>query len=64
MEKLWQYAKTIEIFEKICSFRTLIYFRKTMILLGKKTMILYRKLWNFDLLWKKNMVQMKKTILL
>ena len=26
--------------------------KKTMVLL-KKTMVLYRKLWNFDLLWKK-----------
>ena len=29
-------CQTIEIFEKICSLRTLIYFGKTMILLGEK----------------------------
>ena len=46
------------------SFRTLIYYGKTMVLwekygtMGKnygsmeKSVILYRKLWNFDLLWK------------
>ena len=40
--------------------RTLIYYGKAMVLwkqtmgtMGKKTMILYRKLWNFDLQWKK-----------
>ena len=26
----------------------------------EKTMVLYRKLWNFDLLWKKTMVLWKK----
>ena len=49
-------------FEQIYSFITLIYFGKTMVLrkktkhkyYKKKPMVLYRKLWNFDLLWKKN----------
>ena len=68
-KKLWKYTKIIAVFEQIYSFRTLIYYvtmekamilwkknygamKKTMVL-WKENMILYRKLWNFDLLWKK-----------
>ena len=62
----------IEVFKQIYSFRTLIYYGKTIVLWKKllyygknygtmeKTMILYQKLWNFDLLWKKTMVLWKK----
>ena len=51
-------------FEQTYSLRTVIYYGKTMVLWKqlwyygkkygpmKKTMILYRKLWNFYLLWK------------
>ena len=39
-------------FEQTYSFRTLIYHGKNYGTM-EKTMVLYRKLWNFDLLWKK-----------
>ena len=52
-----------EVFKQIYSFRTLIYNGKTMTL-WKKTMILYRILWNFDLLYKKIVMEKKPYSLL
>ena len=51
------YQKKIS-FEQTYSLRTLIYYGKTMVLWKNygtipKTMVLYRKLWNFNLLWNK-----------
>ena len=58
------------------NYGTLINYVKKLWYYEKKTMLLYRKLWNFDLLWKKygtmekiwyygkNMVLWKKTMVL
>ena len=63
--KLWYYGTLILLWEKILFYTkhydTLIYNGKTMVLYGKlwnfdlqkKTMVLYQKLWNFDFLSKK-----------
>ena len=72
--KLWQFTKIIEVFAQINIYRTLIYIEKILVLwhfgkyyngiLEQKTMILYRKLWNFNFLlyYKKTYGTKTKTI--
>ena len=58
MEQTMEINQNIWSFEQTYRLRTLIYYGKIMVLWQnygtmEKTMVLYRKLWNFDLLWKK-----------
>ena len=51
----------IVFFKQIHSFRSLIYYGK-LLYYEKKTMVLYRKLWSFNLLWKTYGTMERKTI--